>query len=54
MNNNYADLVTENVNPQTRDIDLCSTEEMVRLINREDMNVPLAVEKETGHNRTGN
>lgn len=49
MNNNYADLVTENVNPQTRDIDLCSTEEMVRLINREDMNVPLAVEKETGH-----
>jgi len=49
LNDYFAELVTENVNPQTRDIDLCSTEEMVRLINREDMNVPLAVEKETDH-----
>lgn len=49
MNDYFAGLMTENVNPQTSDIDLCTTEEMVKLINREDMSVPLAVEKETDH-----
>lgn len=38
-------LATENANPNSADIDLCSTEEMLRIINREDRQVPLAVEK---------
>ena len=39
-------LVTESRNPETYDIDIMSTEEIVRLINRQDHNVPAAVEKE--------
>ena len=39
-------LATEGVNPDTVTIDECSTEEMVRMINREDKKVALAVEEE--------
>lgn len=35
---------TEQINPNTREIDLISTEAMLRLINAEDQRVPLAVE----------
>ena len=38
-------LTTENPNPNSVDIDLCSTEEILRIINQEDKQVPLAVEK---------
>lgn len=38
-------LTTENPNPNSADIDLCSTEEMLRIINQEDRQVPHAVEK---------
>ena len=44
-----AGLATESVNEETRNIDLCSTEEMVAMINRQDALVALAVEKETAH-----
>lgn len=37
-------LTTENPNPNSANIDLCSTEEMLRIINEEDRKVPLAVE----------
>lgn len=40
----YNQLTTEQVNPLTVDIDLCSTEEIVRLINDEDKKVAPAVE----------
>lgn len=40
----YNQLTTEQVNPLTVDIDLCSTEEIVRLINDEDKKVAQAVE----------
>jgi len=39
-------LATEQSNPHTYHIDECSTEEMLLLINREDQQIPLAVEKE--------
>jgi N-acetylmuramic acid 6-phosphate etherase len=39
-------LLTEERNPASVDIDLLSTEEMLKVINREDQIVPLAVEKE--------
>lgn len=39
-------LTTENPNPNSANIDLCGTEEMLRIINQEDRQVPLAVEKE--------
>ncbi len=39
-------LSTENPNQNSENIDLCSTEEMLRVINQEDMQVPLAVQKE--------
>ncbi len=39
-------LTTEKRNPRTMDIDLVSTEEMIRLINDEDKKVAYAVEKE--------
>lgn len=39
-------LVTEGVNPDTMAIDECSTEEILRMINREDQKVAPAVEKE--------
>jgi N-acetylmuramic acid 6-phosphate etherase len=41
----YARLPTEQPNPRTRDIDLRSTREIVRLIVAEDARVPLAVAK---------
>lgn len=39
-------LITEGVNPDTVTIDECSTEELLRMINREDQKVAPAVEKE--------
>lgn len=39
----YQNLETEKVNPRTREIDSCSTEEMLHLINREDATVAEAV-----------
>ena len=41
-----AALVTESRNPDTYDVDIMDTEEIVRLINREDKKVAEAVEKE--------
>ena len=46
MDEYLAKLATETVNPNTVKIDECSTEEILRLINQEDMQVPLAVERE--------
>ncbi len=46
MSVNLSQLVTEQRNPQTLHIDEVSTLEMVRMINREDQAVALAVEKE--------
>jgi N-acetylmuramic acid 6-phosphate etherase len=40
------DLITEARNPASEDIDDKSTEEILKIINREDQNVPLVVEKE--------
>ncbi len=42
---NYKELLTEQVNPATRDIDLLGSEEIVRLINEEDKKVAYAVER---------
>lgn len=42
----YAKLVTEKVNASTENIDLCSSREIVELINREEQKVARAVEKE--------
>lgn len=41
-----AKLVTEGRNPDTMDIDMLETKEMLKKINNEDKKVPLAVEKE--------
>lgn len=41
----YKNLETEKVNPRTTEIDSCSTEEMLYLINREDSKVAGAVQK---------
>ena len=41
----YAKMITEQVNPDTADIDLCSTEEILELIHKEDCKVALAVGK---------
>lgn len=41
----YKKLTTEQVNPATADIDLCSAQEIVRLINQEDKKVAEAVER---------
>lgn len=46
MNSYLAGLATESVNPDTKNIDECGTEEMLRLLNRQDTLVPAAVEKE--------
>lgn len=43
---NYGNLTTEKINKNTVDIDLCETEEIVRLINAEDKKVAFAVERE--------
>lgn len=44
--NEISLLATEQNNPNTRNIDVASTEEMLRLINNEDKLVPFAVEQE--------
>lgn len=44
MGNEYSGIITEGMNPRTLNIDECSTEEIVRLINEEDKTVPVAVE----------
>jgi N-acetylmuramic acid 6-phosphate etherase len=49
MDDYLASLATERINEATKRIDSCSTEEMVRLINRQDALVAGAVEKETHH-----
>lgn len=41
-----ASLVTESRNPNSYDIDVMETEDVVRLLNAEDKKVPLAIEKE--------
>lgn len=43
---NFDDLLTEQANPATADIDTVSTIDMLRLINAEDKTVAYAVEKE--------
>lgn len=43
MNEYLAGLTTEKINPDTQMIDECTTEEMLRLLNREDAKVPAAV-----------
>jgi len=44
--NEIAKLTTEQRNPNSMDIDIRNTEEILRIINNEDKLVPLAVEKE--------
>ena len=41
-----SSLVTESRNPDSYDIDIMDTEDIVRLINQEDHKVALAVQKE--------
>ena len=41
----YKNLETEKTNPSTRDVDSCSTMEMLQLINQEDAKVAEAVKK---------
>lgn len=41
----YQKLLTEQVNPDTYDIDISSTEEIVKMINAEDKKIAFAVEK---------
>ena len=43
MDDYLAGLSTEGINEDTRNIDLCSTEEMVAMINRQDALVAVAV-----------
>lgn len=45
MDEYLLNLTTENPNENSKDIDLCSTVEMLQIINREDMQVPKAVQK---------
>lgn len=47
--NQIKDLITEKRNPNTFDIDTKSTFQILKLINREDKKVALAVEKELPH-----
>lgn len=49
MDTYLAGLATESVSETTRDIDLCSTQEMVEMMNREDACVAEAVHAECGH-----
>lgn len=46
LENYFAGLATEKVNPETESIDLCTTEEMLTLMNKLDSEVPAAVGKE--------
>jgi len=41
-----TNLSTEQINPETKNIDLASTQEILYLINKEDKKVPEAVESE--------
>ena len=47
MKENLAGLATEMVNPETQNIDRCSTLEMVELVNRQDALVAGAVAAQT-------
>ena len=49
MDDYLAGLSTEGINEDTRNIDLCSTEEMVAMINRQDALVAGAVAAEQQH-----
>lgn len=49
MEENLAKLATEMVNPETQNIDRCSTREMVDLVNRQDALVAGAVAAEGDH-----
>lgn len=46
MDDYLKDLTTETINTDTLNIDECSTEEMLRLINEQDKLVPEAIQKE--------
>ena len=46
MDEYLGSLTTEQINKQTTHIDVCSTTEILEIINSEDMNVPGAVKKE--------
>ena len=48
MSVNLNNIKTEGRNPNTYDIDIVSTKEIIKKINNEDKLVPLAVEKEIG------
>lgn len=49
LSDSLAKLLTEQRNPSSMDLDLQSTEEILRLINAQDKLVPLAVEREIPH-----
>lgn len=49
MDEYLAGLTTETINPNTKMIDECTTEEMLILFNREDAGVPAAVAAEIPH-----
>jgi N-acetylmuramic acid 6-phosphate etherase len=49
LSDQLAKLLTEQRNPATRDIDLLSTFETLRLINEQDKLVPVAVERELAY-----
>lgn len=46
MNEYLSNLITEKVNQNTKNIDECSTREILELINQEDCGVPYAVKEE--------
>jgi N-acetylmuramic acid 6-phosphate etherase len=46
LENYFAGLTTEEVNLETMEIDECSTDQMLRIINQQDMLVPAAVKNE--------
>lgn len=46
MDENLAGLTTEQINKKTNHIDVSSTYEILKLINEEDISVPLAVQRE--------
>lgn len=46
MDSYLANLTTEKVNKRSTNIDVCSTNEILHIINDEDKTVPMAVEKE--------
>lgn len=49
MDDYLKDLTTEMINTDTLNIDECSTEKMLRLINEQDKRVPDAIQKEIPH-----